>query len=83
MQPYKAHFNGVPNAALYPFGHGLTFGKIEYGGLAFSASTRLPVVVGVLIIASGVALGVGGVEVVAEVFDEVLHQVADAPVGVG
>ena len=30
LQPYKAHFRGIPNAALYPFGHGLTYGKIEY-----------------------------------------------------
>jgi beta-glucosidase len=30
LQPYKAHFRGIPNSALYPFGHGLTYGKIEY-----------------------------------------------------
>ena len=37
LEPYKTHFRGIPNAALYPFGHGLTYGKIEYGGLALSA----------------------------------------------
>jgi beta-glucosidase len=39
LQPYKAHFRGVPNSALYPFGHGLTYGKIEYSGLSLSAPT--------------------------------------------
>ena len=33
LQPYKAHFRGVPNQALYPFGHGLTYGDIGYSGL--------------------------------------------------
>ena len=37
LQPYKAHFRGIPNSALYPFGHGLTYGKIEYSELALSA----------------------------------------------
>jgi beta-glucosidase len=37
LQPYKAHFRGIPNAALYPFGHGLTYGKIEYAGFSQSA----------------------------------------------
>jgi len=37
LQPYKAHFRGIPNAALYPFGHGLTYGKIEYSGFKQSA----------------------------------------------
>lgn len=37
LQPYKAHFRGIPNSALYPFGHGLTYGRIEYGDLALSA----------------------------------------------
>ncbi|HEY6048895.1 MAG TPA: glycoside hydrolase family 3 N-terminal domain-containing protein [Sphingomicrobium sp.] len=36
LQPYKAHFRGIPNSALYPFGHGLTYGKIEYAGLQLS-----------------------------------------------
>ncbi|HVJ01156.1 MAG TPA: glycoside hydrolase family 3 N-terminal domain-containing protein [Sphingomonas sp.] len=33
LEPYKAHYRGIPNTALYPFGHGLTYGKIEYSGL--------------------------------------------------
>ncbi len=37
LQPYKAHFRGIPNAALFPFGHGLTYGKIEYSRLTQSA----------------------------------------------
>jgi len=37
LQPYKAHFRGIPNSALYPFGHGLTYGKIAYSGLTQSA----------------------------------------------
>jgi beta-glucosidase len=42
LQPYKTHFRGIPNAALYPFGHGLTYGKIEYSAFAQSAPT-LPI----------------------------------------
>jgi beta-glucosidase len=30
LEAYKAHFRGIPNSALYPFGHGLTYGKIVY-----------------------------------------------------
>jgi len=30
---YKAHYREAPNAALYPFGHGLTYGRIAYAGL--------------------------------------------------
>ncbi len=37
LQPYKAHFRGIPNSALYPFGYGLTYGKIEYSGFTQSA----------------------------------------------
>src|SRR5438309_445358 len=36
LQPYKAHFRGIPNSALYPFGHGLTYGKLEYSGFVLS-----------------------------------------------
>ncbi|HSQ98315.1 MAG TPA: beta-glucosidase BglX [Sphingomicrobium sp.] len=39
LQPYKAHFRGLANSARYPFGHGLTYGKIDYSGLALSAPT--------------------------------------------
>jgi beta-glucosidase len=33
LEDYKAHYRGVPNSALYPFGHGLTYGKIGYSDL--------------------------------------------------
>src|SRR3954470_20727507 len=36
LEPYKAHYRGIPNSALYPFGHGLTYGRIDYGGRALS-----------------------------------------------
>lgn len=36
-QPYKAHFRGIPNSALYPFGHGLTYGAISYSELSVPA----------------------------------------------
>jgi beta-glucosidase len=39
LQDYKTHFRGIPNSARYPFGHGLTYGKIDYAGLALSAPT--------------------------------------------
>src|SRR5437868_310042 len=39
LQPYKAHFRGIPNSALYPFGHGLTYGRIDYSGFSQSAPT--------------------------------------------
>jgi beta-glucosidase len=37
LQPYKAHFRGIPNSALYPFGHGLTYGTIAYVEMGLSA----------------------------------------------
>ena len=39
LEAYKARFRGITNSALYPFGHGLTYGKIEYAELALSAAT--------------------------------------------
>jgi beta-glucosidase len=39
LEPYKAHYRGIPNSALYPFGHGLTYGKIEYSELALGSPT--------------------------------------------
>ena len=39
LEPYKARFRGITNTALYPFGHGLTYGKIEYSGFTQSAPT--------------------------------------------
>jgi beta-glucosidase len=37
LDPYKTRFRGITNTALYPFGHGLTYGKIEYSDFALSA----------------------------------------------
>ncbi len=39
LEAYKAHFRGIPNSALYPFGHGLTYGKIDYSDLALGSQT--------------------------------------------
>jgi beta-glucosidase len=36
---YKAHYRTVPNSAVYPFGHGLTYGRVEYSGLDLGAGT--------------------------------------------
>lgn len=37
LEPYKARFRDITNTALYPFGHGLTYGKIEYSDFTISA----------------------------------------------
>ena len=37
LEDYKARFRGITNTALYPFGHGLTYGKIEYSDFTLSA----------------------------------------------
>ena len=39
LQPYKAHYRGIPNQARFAFGHGLTFGEIAYADLVLSAPT--------------------------------------------
>lgn len=36
LENYKTRFRGITNSALYPFGHGLTYGKIDYAELALS-----------------------------------------------
>lgn len=36
LEEYKAHFRGIPHRSLYPFGHGLTYGQIDYGPIALS-----------------------------------------------
>lgn len=36
LQEYKTHYRSIPNSALYPFGHGLTYGEISYGALKLS-----------------------------------------------
>lgn len=39
LEAYKARFRGITNSALYPFGHGLTYGRIEYSDLSLSSPT--------------------------------------------
>ncbi len=41
LAEYKTHYRRIPHSALYPFGHGLTYGRIEYGPMALSSS-QLP-----------------------------------------
>lgn len=36
LQPFKTRYRTAPHAALFPFGHGLTYGRIEYGELRLS-----------------------------------------------
>lgn len=33
LQPYTTRYRTIPNSALYPFGHGLTYGRIDYAEL--------------------------------------------------
>jgi beta-glucosidase len=34
LEPFKTHYRSIPNSALYPFGHGLTYGRIDYSDLS-------------------------------------------------
>jgi len=52
LEPYKAHFRGIPNSALYPFGHGLTYGKIAYVDL--NVANRMAMN-GDIVISAGIA----------------------------
>jgi beta-glucosidase len=38
-QPYKTQYRTAPDAALFPFGHGLTYGRIDYTDLQLSSPT--------------------------------------------
>lgn len=42
LQPYKAHYRGLRDEALFPFGHGLTYGDVHYAGLACDAAALAP-----------------------------------------
>lgn len=42
LQPFKAHFREFANEALFPFGHGLTYGEIVYSALRLSSDTLRP-----------------------------------------
>src|SRR5690606_40463881 len=37
MKEFKARWREYPHQALYPFGHGLTYGRIEYGATTVDA----------------------------------------------
>ncbi|WP_349779762.1 glycoside hydrolase family 3 N-terminal domain-containing protein [Xanthomonas sp. WHRI 7065] len=41
LEPYTTHYRTAPNTALFPFGHGLTYGRIDYAELSLS-DARLP-----------------------------------------
>jgi beta-glucosidase len=36
---YRTRFSGITNTARFPFGHGLTYGEIEYSGLDVGSGT--------------------------------------------
>jgi beta-glucosidase len=42
LQPFKAHYREFEQSALFPFGHGLTYGEIAYSNLALSNATLAP-----------------------------------------
>ena len=67
LQPYKAHFRGIPNSARYPFGHGLTYGKIEYSGLRLSAPS-MPMTGSIEIAATVTNRGTRAAEEVAQLY---------------
>jgi beta-glucosidase len=67
LQPYKTHFRGIPNAALYPFGHGLTYGRIEYSAFSQSSPT-LPMIGSIEIAATITNRGARPVEEVAQLY---------------
>jgi beta-glucosidase len=41
LEPFKAHYRGIPNSAVFPFGHGLTYGRVDYAGLETSNGGKL------------------------------------------
>ncbi|HEX3423991.1 MAG TPA: glycoside hydrolase family 3 N-terminal domain-containing protein [Sphingomicrobium sp.] len=67
LQPYKTHFRGIPNSARYPFGHGLTYGRIEYSGLRLSAPS-MPMGGSIEISATITNRGTRGAEEVAQLY---------------
>lgn len=38
LESFKTHYRDLPNAALFPFGHGLTYGRIVYDDLRLPAT---------------------------------------------
>ena len=67
LQPYKAHFRGIPNSARYPFGHGLTYGRIQYAGLSLS-SPAMPMNGGIEVSATLTNRGKRSAEEVAQLY---------------
>jgi beta-glucosidase len=67
LQPYKAHFRGIPNSARYPFGHGLTYGRIEYSGLRLSAPS-MPMTGSIEVSATVTNRGTRAAEEVAQLY---------------
>jgi beta-glucosidase len=67
LQPYKTHFRTIPNSALYPFGHGLTYGKIEYSDLVLS-SPVLPITGAITVTARITNRGSRAAEEVAQLY---------------
>jgi beta-glucosidase len=67
LQPYKAHFRGIPNSARYPFGHGLTYGKMEYESLVLSAP-RMPMSGGIQVSATVTNRGARAAEEVVQLY---------------
>ena len=41
-EEYKAHYRTAANAARFPFGHGLTYGKVRYSDLRVGTTTLRP-----------------------------------------
>lgn len=39
LAKFSMHFEGLPDAPLYPFGHGLSYGKVEYGATQLGSAT--------------------------------------------
>ncbi|MGK6321674.1 beta-glucosidase BglX [Sphingomonas sp. DT-51] len=42
LQPFKAHYREFEQSALFPFGHGLTYGSIDYEDLSLSGKRLSP-----------------------------------------
>ncbi|WP_258046619.1 glycoside hydrolase family 3 N-terminal domain-containing protein [Sphingomonas folli] len=42
LQPFKAHYREFEQSALFPFGHGLTYGDVAYSDLALSGERLAP-----------------------------------------
>ena len=72
LEPYKAHYRGTPNSALFPFGHGLTYGRVDYSGLEISDGGRLAPG-GTLTISATIACSGKAVEEVVQLY---IHDVA-------